>query len=220
MVLQKTTLALEHKNHIEKLRSCHEACLEAEIRLAEATSDVEALTARNRGIAQKLDDERRLVTQVEREVQEAKAVAHVALQACKAIMAEEGEEGGPNNEYFKTAGANFTVETLEHDIEAERSKLEFIHDGNSGALKEFETRQVTIQRLKDKLAETAKRLERLTRKVSEVRQKWEPELDKLVKEISDAFAYNFEQIGCAGEVSVHKDDDFDLWAIEIKVKFR
>ena len=29
---------------------------------------------------------------------------------------------------------------------------------------------------------------------------WEPELDKLVKEISNAFAYNFEQIGCAGEV--------------------
>jgi structural maintenance of chromosomes protein 5 len=218
MVLKKTALALEHKAEVERLRNCHESYMEAEIRLAEAKSDVASLTERNKGIAQQLEDERRLVAEVEREAKLAKDAASKALEVCKATLAEE--EDGPNKEHFHNVDTNMTMEELHHEIEAERSKLEFIHDGNQGALKEFESRQLTIQKLNDKIDEMGRRLEKVSRKVSEIRQLWEPELDKLVREISSAFAYNFEQIGCAGEVGVHKDEDFDLWAIEIKVKFR
>jgi structural maintenance of chromosomes protein 5 len=52
LVLKKTALALEHKAQVERLRSCNESYLEAEIRLAEARSDVASLTERNKGIAQ------------------------------------------------------------------------------------------------------------------------------------------------------------------------
>lgn len=212
-------LALEHKVRLEQLHRCHESCLEAEVWLAEAASDVESLTERNRGIAQQLTDERRLVADVEREAKHAKDAAAKALEICQATMAEGGEDG-PNSEYFKTVDQNLTMEELQNEIDAERSKLEFIHGGNSGALKEWESRQITIRKLKDKVDEIGKRLEKASRRVSEVREMWEPELDKLVREISNAFSYNFEQIGCAGEVGVHKNEDFDLWAIEIKVKFR
>jgi structural maintenance of chromosomes protein 5 len=218
LVLKKTALALQHKDEVERLRSCHESYLEAEVRLAEAKSDVASLTERNKGIAQQLEEERRLVAEVEREAKLAKEAASKALDVCKATLAEEEE--GPNKEHFQNVNTNMTLEELHHEIEAERSKLEFIHDGNQGALKEFESRQLTIQKLNDKIDEIGRRLEKVSRQVSEIRQMWEPELDKLVKEISNAFAYNFEQIGCAGEVGVHKDEDFDLWAIEIKVKFR
>jgi chromosome segregation ATPase len=218
--LEKITLALEHKRLIEKLRACHEAYQEAEARLVEATSDVEALTERNSGVKQALANERQLVEQVARESRIAKEAASESLRECHAIIAEEDDDS-PNVEYFKSISTqDLTIEALEHDIEAERSKLEFIHDSNPGALKEFETRQNTIQKLGEKIQDSEKRLEKLNRKITRVREKWEPELDKLIGEISDAFAYNFEQIGCAGEVSVHKDDDFDLWSIEIKVKFR
>jgi chromosome segregation ATPase len=217
--LEKTSLALEHKKLIEELRACHEAYQEAEARLIEATSDVEALTERNKGVKQALADERQLVEQVAQESQRAKEAASASLRECQAIIAEEDDS--PNVEYFKSiATQDLTIESLEHDIEAERSKLEFIHDSNPGALREFETRQITIQKLGEKIHGSEERLEKLHRKIRRVREKWEPELDKLIGEISDAFAYNFEQIGCAGEVSVHKDDDFDLWSIEIKVKFR
>jgi structural maintenance of chromosomes protein 5 len=219
LIFKKTALALEHKAQVEKLHRCHESCLEAEIRLAEAASDVESLTERNRGIAQQLSDERRLVAEVEQEAKLAKEAASKALEVCKATVAEGGEDG-PNSQYFQSVDQNMTMEELQNEIDAERAKLEFIHGGNSGALKEWESRQITIQKLKDKIDEHAKRLEKMSRQVSDVRQMWEPELDKLVGEISNAFAYNFEQIGCAGEVGVHKDEDFDLWAIEIKVKFR
>ena len=57
--------------------------------------------------------------------------------------------------------------------------------------------------------------------IDRIRAKWEPELDQLVALISDAFFHNFAQIGCAGQVGVHKDDeDFGQWAIRIEVKFR
>ena len=44
--------------------------------------------------------------------------------------------------------------------------------------------------------------------------------DALVGEISEAFAENFSKIQCAGEVGIYKDEDFEHWAIQIKVKFR
>jgi len=98
--------------------------------------------------------------------------------------------------------------------------LDYVHEGNSGALREFESRKAKIDKLAFRLRESEKKLETYTRTIARIREKWEPVLDKLIQEISTAFSYNFEQIGCAGEVGVHKDDDFDLWSIEIKVKFR
>jgi len=210
-------LALQQRDLVAKLRGCHEALLEAEMRLVEAASDVEALEERNSGIAQQLEDERRFVAEVERESRIVKAAAEKSLEVCKVLL--DGAEGH-EEQYFRSLDQTLTMEDLEHEIEAEKSKLDYIHDGNAGALKEFELRQGTIEKLTEKIRDTARKLERLNLRISEVREKWEPELDKLIREISDAFAYNFEQIGCAGEVGVHKDEDFDLWSIEIKVKFR
>jgi chromosome segregation ATPase len=215
--LKTASLALEHKKAVERLRASHQDYLEAEIRLAEAASDVEALNLRNRGISQQLEEEKRLETQAKTDAEQAKESASKYLKVCQTILAED--DG--NNEYYRSiSDTPMTMEELEHDIDAEKAKLDFIHGGNTGALKEFENRQVSIEKIEEKIAETSKKLERLALKIAEFRDKWEPELDKLVQEISDAFAYNFEQIGCAGEVGVHKDEDFDQWAIEIKVKFR
>lgn len=218
LVLKRAGLALEHQSQVLRLHSCLEEYLEAEIRLLEATSDVEALKLRNSAISQQLEDERRLELEAEALVKRAKDAARKSLEVCKAIISEEDDE---NREYYNSISAGtLTKEDLEHEIDAERAKLDFMHAGNAGALKEFEQRQVSIDKLEEKIADTSSKLERVSRKITDLRGRWEPELDKLVKEISDAFAYNFEQISCAGEVGVHKDEDFDLWAIEIKVKFR
>lgn len=216
LVLQRAALALDHKTHVARLRTCYEDYIEAEIRLLEATSDVDALKQRNSAITQQLADERRLENEAEDQVKQAKDAARKSLEECKAIL----EMNPEHQEYYNSISENTKREDVEHDIDAERAKLDFMHAGNSGALKEFEQRQVSINKLEEKIADTSKRLERLGLKIRELRDRWEPELDKLVKEISDAFTYNFEQINCAGEVGVHKDEDFDLWAIEIKVKFR
>lgn len=219
LIIEKTSLALEHKKAVGRLRGAHEACLEAELRLIEAKSDVEALKQRNQGIVREVEEERRKVQEAQRDEAAAKDIAKKAQHVCQEIMAEE-DQNEQTKDYFATVAATLTMEALQRDIAAEQSKLELVHAGNSGAIKEFETREAAIQRLKEKIDDNARRMEDLQRKITEIQSLWEPELDKLVQEISDAFAYNFEQIGCAGEVGVHKDENFDQWAIEIKVKFR
>lgn len=209
--------ALEYKEKVEAIRSCHEALLETEIRLIEAQSDVETLEERNSGIVQRQEQERQQVKEIERESKIVTERARKALAVCTAITAEEDEA---TNQRLQGIPEDLTIESLELDIASEESKLDFIQANNPNAVAQFERFQTTVDRLTAKVEEADKKLEKIQEKIIRVRGKWEPELDKLVSEISDAFAYNFEQIGCAGEVEVEKTDDFDEWAIKIKVKFR
>jgi chromosome segregation ATPase len=213
----KAHKALEYKEKVEAIRSCHEALLEAEIRLIEAQSDVETLEERNSGIVQQQEEERQQVKEIERESKIVTETARRALQVCHAVLAEEDET---NNQRLQGIPEDLTMEALELDIAAEESKLDFIQANNPNAIAQFERFQTDVDRLTSKVNEADKKLEKIKEKITRVRGKWEPELDKLISEISDAFAYNFEQIGCAGEVGVEKTDDFENWAIKIKVKFR
>jgi chromosome segregation ATPase len=215
LILKRNTLAIEYKALVQGIRTAHLSLQEAKFRLLEAASDIEALKEHNSGITRRLAEERQILIRANQEQEDAKTKAKAALNVCKAVL-EEGE----NNEYFQTLDENITIEQLEQDIDAEKSKLDYIHDGNPGALREFESRKAAIERLTAKIAEAQSQLATVDTQIATLRTKWEPELDKLIAEISAAFAHNFEQIGCAGEVGVHKDDDFDLWAIEIRVKFR
>ncbi|KAK5725131.1 Structural maintenance of chromosomes protein 5 [Elasticomyces elasticus] len=63
-------------------------------------------------------------------------------------------------------------------------------------------------------------LEALEIDLADIREQEEPKLDRLIGQISEAFAENFAKIQCAGEVSVRKDEDFEQWMIQIKVKVR
>jgi chromosome segregation ATPase len=216
LVIEKTALALRYKDHLSILWKAHEDLLEAEVRLAEASSDFEVLSERNRGIVEQLEDERRSLKNIEQEALMAREAASKALRVCEAIHLEDPEP----KEFFDSLPPGFTLEALQNDIDAEKSKLDYVQAGNSNAIREYERRQVDVDKLSEKLAGHAAKLESLTSKLDRLRAQWEPKLDELVGQISAAFSYNFERIGCAGEVSVHKDEDFEKWSIEIKVKFR
>lgn len=49
---------------------------------------------------------------------------------------------------------------------------------------------------------------------------WLPELQRIVEHINSTFSVNFKRVGCAGEVVLREDADFDKYAVEIRVKFR
>jgi hypothetical protein len=217
-VLRKAKQTLDYKDQITKIRQCHEELLEAEIRLIEAQSDVAGLKERNAGIVEQRDLEKEKVRTIEEEATRVKEIARRALAVCKELLDDPANQGFLDQ--FSNPPEGVTVEQLQMDIAAEESKLEYIHANNPNAIRDYERRQVEVDQLKEKISETETKLEKIARNITKIRGKWEPELDKLIAEISDAFSYNFEQIGCAGEVSVHKDDDFDQWAIQIKVKFR
>jgi chromosome segregation ATPase len=216
-ILRKAAKALDHKSKVERIRLCHEELLDAEVRLIEAKSDVESLEERNTEIVERLAEEEQHARDAEQESKAARDKASKAMKVCAAITSKATPE---EVDHFTHIPDGMKLEDLEVEIAAEEAKLDYIHANNPNAIRDFERRQEEVDKLKEKLSESGDKLERYGRQITKIRGKWEPELDKLIEEISDAFSYNFEQIGCAGQVSVHKDEDFDQWAIEIKVKFR
>jgi len=203
---------------VKKTRACHEAVLEARVMLIEAESDVAGLKERNIDIVRQLEEEKHRAKEAQRELDEFKAIAGRALEAVTAIQADpENEE---HLESWKNLAPELTVDDLKAQIIAENTRLEFVVASNPNAMNEFKRRQVEVDKLTRKVVETEEELEDVGSSIAEIREQWEPQLDTLISEISEAFSHNFEQIGCAGQVGVHKDDDFDLWQIQIKVKFR
>lgn len=191
---------------------------EAEIRLIEATSDVETLASRNMEVKTLLEDRQREVRELEIQAGRLHEQARKLLAASQRMLAELTRR---DEEIRAAQPAEQTPEDLEIEIESQEARLELVHEGNPGLVREFEERQRRIDRLKEKVTAAEEEMRGMNDKIREIREKWEPELDELVGRISDAFADNMERIKCAGTVTVHKEgDDFENWAIHVSVKFR
>ena len=184
--------------------------------LIEATSDFEILRERNSSVKELLEDQQRQVDILVRETQEKHDTARTVVPICQQLFEQADEE----LKIFLQARAEQTTEQLETEIESERARLELMHEGNGGVIREYEQRKKKIDALTARLQEIKNALSEFDDKIKELRDQWEPELDSLVEKISTSFSQNMEQISCAGEVGIHKDEDFDQWAIQIRVKFR
>ncbi|CAD6444506.1 af7315f0-ec30-42a7-8ece-5fccc6a70508 [Sclerotinia trifoliorum] len=219
--LKKGGDVMKHIEQIDQIMACSEGLDEAEARRIEADSDTHALRERNRDIVANLDAERTRLQEIEAQSKLATETARIALDACKQLRREAEERNDIESlEYFSNISEDRTVESLQQEINSEEHKLNYIQANNPNAIREYEKRQVDISRLNTRITGTESELGDVAQKVTQIMRKWEPKLDALIEQISQAFSHNFEQIGCAGEVGVYKEDDFEKWAIEIKVKFR
>ena len=185
--------------------------------LIEATSDFEILRERNSSVEELLVDQRRQVDSLAKETEALQKTAKALLDKCTQLMSGVDDEV---RNFLLALPASQTTEQLESEIESEKARLELMHEGNGGVIKEYEQRQKRIDVLTSRLEQIKNALSELEDKIKELRDQWEPELDSLIEKISNSFSLNMEQISCAGEVGVHKDEDFDQWAIQIRVKFR
>jgi chromosome segregation ATPase len=192
--------------------------VEAELRLIEAKSELNTLNAENHTILQKLENKKNEIGALEQQIVTLRQEYSRTMNAVQADLATlTPDERALVIELRELK----TLEALELQVQDVEARLEMMADGNPGAIKAFEKREVDITKTKEKLENLEATLESTKEKIVEIRQKWEPELDVLIRKISDAFAHNFQEIGCAGEVIVHKeDDDFDKWSAQISVRFR
>lgn len=222
LTAEKAEAVLQHKEQLCRLRDAIQAVTEAAIRLIEAESDVAALQERNSGIVERLREEKNKEEALVAETEVAKVQARNAQQAFIAAVENpvNGETDIDRKVHLIAMSEGYTVESIEAEIETENAKLDLIHGADPGVLQEFEKRARDIERSQREKAKKEQQLEELRLGIDTLRGEWEPHLDELIGHINDAFSYNFEQISCAGEVGVHKDEDFDKWAIDIKVKFR
>lgn len=194
----------------------YESFLEAEIRLIEATSEVDGFKNDNREIIEAIQRQTEALQKLEADKRSKSMEARQIKDSLRHFLAGTSEEVSTLIKEYK----NLPLEELENEISATNSRLELMADGNPRAIKAFEDREREIYKVEQTLADAADKLEHTRSRITEIRAQWEPELDSIVSTISDGFAHNFEQIGCAGQVSVKKDEDFDKWAVQIEVSFR
>ena len=207
-------MVLQHHKQIIGIRKARQALLEAQVVLMEAESEVGILKAKNSEITQQLEEGKRVLQQIAAELDEQRNIAAEARTEALEILTEE------NTEELREKAEGKTVEDIDQAVQVEKAKLEVIHANNPAALEEYERYAARIERERANQARHETKMAELNEQIHNIKGQWEPRLDQLVSQINDAFSYNFEQISCAGEVGVHKDEDFEKWAIEIRVKFR
>jgi len=216
IAMQRAQIALDYAEAVEALRDCHYRLHEAEIMLIEASSDFEILKERNRSVTELIQSQKRQVDELLNMTNKNRAEAQRLMSIIQDMIAADEEL----KVFAEDLSREQSVEEHEAEIESEKARLELMHEGNGGVIREFESRQKKIETLTARLQDTNHALGELDDKIKELRDQWEPELDGLVAKISNSFSTNMEQISCAGEVGVFKDEDFDQWAIQIRVKFR
>jgi structural maintenance of chromosomes protein 5 len=216
LILERVQLALQHQEHLPRIRDARQALLEAQIRLIEAEADIKGLQARNEEVTTRLDQEKTIIQDLKTELEELRRAAMQAQDKVSDMI------DGDHHKLHELTGkmGEKTLEDIDHDISAAENTLNLIHPVPAHVLQQFQRRARDIEELTRKKEEMTRKLENLTTQIAQLMQRWEPRVDDLISRINEAFAHNFEQISCAGEVGVHKDEDFEQWAIEIKVKFR
>ncbi|KAH8171842.1 AAA domain-containing protein [Sarocladium implicatum] len=216
-VVRKAEAVLSHVETLEVLKTALDSLTEAVIWHKEAVSDLEGLKSRNADIIKQLEEEQQKIDAATAEAEQLKASAIELRTAVEHLMGENDEE---KRAVYQELARDKVPADIQMEIDAEAAKLELIHAANPNVIQDFERRAAEIAKLKRKMDGMHEKLGLITTQVDKLMGQYEPKLDELVRRINDAFAYNFEQISCAGEVRVHKDPDFDLWALDIMVKFR
>ncbi|KAF2737611.1 P-loop containing nucleoside triphosphate hydrolase protein [Polyplosphaeria fusca] len=215
--IKVASLTLEYARAVAAFRKAHESLVEASVCLIEAESELTALRVEHTHILRQLDEKKEIVRELTASIK-ALTLQHNAKcnKHQEVLDALSDEEKNLIEEYQNIA----TIEELITEIEAVQNRLGMMADGNPNAVKAYERREQDIASTEAKLGKIAEDLEATQQQIQEIRSQWEPELDALVGKISDGFSHNFQQIGCAGQVSVYKDEDFENWSIQIQVRFR
>ncbi|KLJ11603.1 hypothetical protein EMPG_13211 [Blastomyces silverae] len=208
--LEKAAVALEYANRVDEFQHLIEDLALAEVNLLEAVSDLDTLQERNTEVNKTLKSKK---AEVEEAIKECAKIKQ-QFDKCRKDFMEFVDHINADPEMqteelrgFVETIKSYSVDQLEADIDSEKAALELAGEGNTNVIKEFEQRQQRIDKLKDHLSEFQTNLNELDEAINEVRGKWEPKLEALVKQISDAFSESFARIGCAGQVSIDKAED-------------
>ncbi|KAF5831942.1 P-loop containing nucleoside triphosphate hydrolase protein [Dunaliella salina] len=128
----------------------------------------------------------------------------------------------PRNEETDAQCADLSDDPAElQDLQTQKTaEAQSIVCNNENVIREYKNRQTQIDALKAEVAIMRGDLDGKQKELDELKQKWLPELQELVAHINSKFSQSFAGIGSAGEVSLREHDDFDKYAIEIRVKFR
>ncbi|OJD35538.1 structural maintenance of chromosomes 5 smc5 [Diplodia corticola] len=217
LILKKGQLAIDYANSVKSLLELHHGVYEAEIVLAEAKSECQICDEQSKAIKRDIADRETNMRRLKAESDQCKKAAQRLSEEVSRINDMRSDEEAALVEHIETV---ISLEDLEAEIVIFQSRLTLLHGGDPNAIRDFEKRAKLIEETEQRLRGLDDELQELQDRIEGVKSQWEPELDGLVRQISLDFSNNFSKIGCAGQVSIYKAEDFSEWAIQIQVKFR
>ncbi|KAL1748730.1 hypothetical protein HDZ31DRAFT_28723 [Schizophyllum fasciatum] len=146
------------------------------------------------------------------EIQQKRAAYKAAVEQAKQENRDESKP--PEDVDMRTA------EDLQVELDNEEAKLELNTVNNPGVVEQYESRKRAIEQLEKTIEKEQREAAGLEKKIKRAQDNWKPALERLVSSIGKKFSATFDRIGCAGEVRIREDPDYDKWAIDILVKFR
>jgi predicted nucleic acid-binding Zn-ribbon protein len=202
--------------------------VEVELLIAEAESDLKHLNNRNKEVTQDLEKRQGEVEALTHEIAKLKKICLDLKREVERIKNTISEEDKFEQDVFDRSCRERDLNTgelrhteLEAEITSLTQRLELVHAGNPHVIQQYEQRAKEIERMSSRAENIDGEIIALEEKITDIRRRWEPELDELIEEINKAFSHNFNQIRCLGQVSIHKDeDDYAEWAVRIMVQFR
>ncbi|KAI9341040.1 P-loop containing nucleoside triphosphate hydrolase protein [Zopfochytrium polystomum] len=166
--------------------------------------------ARNEEI---LNIHRILVTRFEEVKTRAKKLLETAREKINGRSQEDRDEMNQMRE-------GKTVEQLQDAHTSAKVRAELLGEHDGDLLREYQEKSQELERWKVKVAQKRESSQTLGGDIEKIKGDWLPVLKELIGKISDAFSASFDAIGCAGEVKLKQEEDFDKWGINIFVKFR
>ncbi|KAK6511981.1 Structural maintenance of chromosomes protein 5 [Arthrobotrys musiformis] len=219
--MERVVAAAGLAEHVREYVARYRAVATAELHAIELFSNLQRYKSWNQSFKERLDGKKQECEEIERAEKEISRKATELRDLCRKLIETLSPE---QQEEIKKEHSEKSAAQLKDEIQKEEVRLEGIHEGNPHAIRQFEARQKEINELHNKMKTKQSQLDEHQAVIKRTRERWEPRIDQLVGNISEAFSRSFEFIGCAGSVRIRKEGrdgcDFENWAIEILVKFR
>lgn len=119
-----------------------------------------------------------------------------------------------------TEQGTLTVAHVQDIIEKIRGDLKLLSNSSKSSVKELKQLNSKLDDLNEEIPLQRQQLKEKLHEIKNIREEWEPRLQRIVDEISKKFAAIFPSVGSAGEVQLTRAEKFQDWKLEILVAFR
>ncbi|ORX55049.1 hypothetical protein DM01DRAFT_186669 [Hesseltinella vesiculosa] len=152
--------------------------------------------------------------------QKAREFSNQAQTAGAELQEELADQFKEIYQQWRANGLEQTPEEIEDQINEQQASYDATRSLNPHAAVTYERIKTEIREMNKKADDSETALAKIGSEIEVIHKQWHPRLKRLVHAISSKFSEGLERIGCAGEVGIYEEDNYENWGIEIRVKFR
>lgn len=213
---------------MEALKSSYKTFSDCSIKSNLNSIKIENARRRAAYLENQNEESRRLVSESEATMNRSKAVysdmtikAKATLQKAKNLSKNFTPEDDGFDEFrdsYDALSTSFSV--LNDEKMTWNAKIGCLNTVDDQEFEEFEARLQLIENLEQELKKAETEVPKITKTMDELREEWLSPLRQLIADMNVNFGTAFEQMGCAGEISLNCGDDemdFAKYGLRIKV---